>query len=175
MAAGAPQSPLAQLRPFMSMWALLPPNYRAAERAKDVFWYGLDILPATASVTTTGTVSIGNDSDFLWCATYAVVAVSTTDVVHGAVDALTVQFTDSGSGRNLMNQAVHIATVCQLALGGPTLAAPTAAGTVGPTGMWFPKLLTGGTTLTVAVTNLVATDVRVRFTFAGLKIFPMAA
>lgn len=169
----APQSPLAQLRPFLSMWALLPPEYRASERAKDVFWYGLDLLPATASVTTTGTVSIGNDSDFLWCHTLAVVA-TTGDVPHGAVDGLTVQFTDSGAGRALMNQAVHIATVCQLALGGPTLAAPTAAGIAGPSGMWFPKLLTGGTTLTVAVTNLIATSVNVRFTFAGLKIFPMA-
>lgn len=158
----------------MSMWALLPPGYEAARRAKDVFFYGLDLLPATLSVTTTGTVSISNDSDFLWCATYAVVS-TTGDVVHGCVDGLTVLFTDSGSGRNLMNQAVHIATVAQCALGGPTLAAPTAAGTVGPTGMWFPKLLSGGSTLTVSVTNLIATSVNVRFTFAGLKIFPMAS
>lgn len=174
MASGAPASPLAQLRPFLSMWALLPPEYNAAKRAKDVFWYGTDFLPATLSVTTTNAITITNDSDFLWCASYAAVA-TTGDVAVGTVPPLTIQFTDSGSGRNLMNQAVHIATVAQCALGGPSVAAPTAAASVGPTGMWFPKLLSGGTTLTVAITNLVATSFNVRFVIAGLKIFPMAA
>lgn len=163
-----PQLPINNLRPILSPWAVLPPGYQASERAKDLFDYELDFLNATSNKlpsagTVTGSVQISNDSDFLWCSTTGIFS-DTSDVVATVFPAVTCLFTDSGSGRQLSSAAVHV---------GALLYIPNQTAQTGMAGTWYPKLLSGGSTLTVVLTNLLAADRNVRLTFRGIKIFPM--
>lgn len=152
---------LAQFMPLLNPLALLDSKFWS--RAMDPFVYGLDLLPAAASVVTTGTVQINNDSDFLLCSIAGVFA-SAADVVNVTPPLFTIQVQDSGSGRTFYDRFVHVATVLELAVTNADIQRQ----------QWFPKLISGGSTLTVALANLSAVATNIRLAFKGIKIFPFA-
>jgi len=131
-------------------------------RAKDPYIYGVDFLPATLSTTTTVQLQVNSDSDFAcYGLTGTFFAVDNTTFL--AAPVLTLQIADAGSGRFWSNQPIHVMNwIGQV---GGTAAA----------GMYFwvkPKIVGGGSTLTLAMTNLAATSYNVRLALHGLKIYP---
>ena len=129
-------------------------------RLKDFFVYTANFIPLTASSTQTTNVSIQNDSDFLII--YGVGTVTdTTEASRLTYVPQLVQLRDSSSGRELFDQATHYHNIF---------------GTAEEPAYWsFPKLLRAGSTFSVTLQNLEATDRRVRIAFAGFKVFPMDA
>ena len=105
---------LAQFMPLLNPLALLDSKFWS--RAMDPFVYGLDLLPAAASVVTTGTVQINNDSDFVLCGMRATPAADPGEVVFTTCPALTIQITDSGSGRSFFDQPAALPNVCGIAV-----------------------------------------------------------
>jgi len=129
-------------------------------RLKDFFAYTANFIPLTASATQTTNISIQNDADFLIL--YGVGTVTdTTEASRLTYVPQLVQFRDSGSGRELFDQATHYHNIY---------------GTAEEPAYWsFPKLLRAGSTFSVTHQNLEATDRRVRTAFFGFKVFPMDA
>lgn len=169
VAGGGQQFAGAALLPLLNPFALLPPKYWRA--AKDPFSYTRDFTgndAVAASVTTSRDLQINNDSDFVWVATRAVFSNTATEVVDTIVPSVTVLFKDSGAGRDLMDRATHVANVMGIALSGTS-------SEVGKPYWDYPKLLSGGSTLTIAFTNLIATAKHVRISLLGFKLFPFKA
>lgn len=129
-------------------------------RLKDFFVYTANFIPLAASSTQTVNISIQNDSDFLII--YGVGTVTTTDEsARLTYIPQLVQLRDSGSGRELFDQATHYHNIY---------------GTAEEPAYWsFPKLLRAGSTFSVTHQNLEAVDRRVRVAFCGFKVFPMDA
>lgn len=160
---------LQRFLPLLNPWAQFDPTLWG--KAKDPFGLEVDFTLAggnnvPASGTVTASVTVPKDClYFAWCGNKAVVS-STADVVVTLVPGLTAQLTDSSSNRQLFNTPPHIATVAELQL---------FVGEVGPAAFWVPRLVAGGTTLSVTLTALVATAFNVRWLIDGFKIFPFAA
>lgn len=136
---------------------LLPPQVR--KRAKDFFGYGTDFTPLAAAGTLSQDIAIQNDSDFLLVTASAIVTdvLNTTFTATNAAPFL-VQISDSGSGRNLFNRAVHFSAV----FGDAQL----------PAWFPFPKLLDRASTLRVTLQNLDGANAfNVRVLFEGIKVF----
>ena len=154
---------LARFLPLLNPLALLPSDLWG--RQAEDFTYSVNFLPATGSVTTQGTVQINNDSDFVLCGMRATPAADPGEVVFTTCPALTIQISDSGSGRSFFDQPAALPNVCGIAVTNADF---------GQGARYFPKLIAGGSTLTVAITNLTATAVRLRLSFRGFKLFPFA-
>lgn len=72
--------------------------------ARDFFTYEVDFTSVlAASASTTGSFTIQADSDFLWN--------KATFVQTGTSIGASILIQDTGSGRNLMNQAVPVANI----------------------------------------------------------------
>jgi hypothetical protein len=126
-------------------------------RAKDPYIYGVDFLPATLSVTTTVQLQVNSDSDFAcYYLTGTFFAVDNTTVL--AAPVFTLQIADAGSGRFWSNQAIQVSNY----IGTAQL----------PYLFIKPKIVGGGSTLTLSMTNLSATSYNVRLALHGLKIYP---
>lgn len=133
----------------------------------DPFTFVINILPATASATTTGRFTVQNDSAFGFTkTTYIVTDTSDAAVANlqpfgsGGTTSLTpflVTLTDSGSGRALSDLGVPIESWF---------------GTGQRPYVWpLAKVLDPNSTFEAAVQNLSGTDRRVRLAFHGYKIF----
>jgi hypothetical protein len=132
-------------------------------RAKDFFVYSAEFLPLTASLTLTFETAIQADSDFLCVAAVRIVtATNNTTLVAVPVPELVTIF-DAGSGRNLMDRAIHIDNL----MGTGQL----------PTYWPMPKIFRANSTISTTVQNLEATDRNVRIAYLGFKVFdyPMDA
>lgn len=140
-----------QLGPF---FGLLP---RALlKRVKDFFVYTAEFLPLPASATNTVNTAIQADSDFLIVlVTRVVTATDNTTFVANVPELVTI--TDAGSGRNLMDRAVHMDNLI---------------GTAQLPSYWpYPKLIRASGTLNTTVQNLEAVDRNVRISYLGFKVF----
>lgn len=129
------------------------------DKPRDFFVYGVDFLSIAAGGSATQTFTVQNDSDFLIVACTATTvdpADEGTDFVNRA--ALTIQFTDSGSGRQLQNRAQGF---------------PNVVGTGELPAYWpFPKFVDRASDFSTTIANNDPTDaVRVRLSFLGFKIF----
>ena len=125
--------------------------------AKDFFIYGTDFLPLAAGATQTNEIAIESDSDFLRVAGVRVVTDTANTTFIADVPQLVTLF-DSGSGRRMVNRAVHMDNLF---------------GTAQLPSYWpFPKLMPRASTLSVQVQNLDGANARnVRVSFLGFKIF----
>lgn len=78
--------------------------------AKDFFVYEVDFAALAAAASATGQFTIQADSDFLLsklACTADIAAAAQTDSTR-VIPLVSILITDTGSGRNLMNQAVPI-------------------------------------------------------------------
>lgn len=129
---------------------------RARRLEIDHFIYSAVFNTLAANAVNQNTnVPIDNDADFV-IRYINLASFSAVGVPVASPDYL-LQLMDTGSGRNLQNQAQHVANVC---------------GTAQRPGILpEPKLIHGGGTLSVLLTNLTAVAARVDISFIGLKLF----
>lgn len=137
------------------------------------FTFNIEYLPATASVFTTGSFIVQNDSAFVLCKTsyisvlasdnltpitaVTVPAPATTLLVSHESSPFLVNITDSGSGRQFSNVDTHIDNWFG-------------------SGEWpfiwsVPQVLDPNSNVTMRLQNLVATNFNVRCSFVGYKVF----
>jgi hypothetical protein len=134
---------------------------RAASIAKkivlDLYHLGVEWNTLGASATTTQNVVIDADSDFLavkvMLASYSAAGTIVTNPDY------TLTISDSGSGRLLQNQPIHINTIC----GTAQL----------PYVLPEPKLFKASSTVSLTLTNRTTTAARVNLTLGGVKIYYM--
>lgn len=129
---------------------------RARKVVLDHFTYVATWLNLGAGATVPNTIPISADSDFLWMET-SLVTFTAVNVIDPAPDML-VGFTDTGSGRNLQDAAVHVSNI-------------TGNG-AWPYVLPEPKLLIGNGGITITMTNntLVA-KARIDMALIGVKVF----
>lgn len=133
--------------------------YQAALAKKvvlDHFTYTATWNPLGASATTPVTIPISADSDFVWMETTGV-AYTGVNVLDPAPDLL-LMFTDTGSGRNLQDNAIHWMNIVGNAQW--------------PYVLPEPKLLIGNGGLMITAINNVAIAVgRLDIALIGVKVF----
>ncbi len=131
-----------------------------AARAKrvviDHFTYTAAWTPLGASATTSVTIPISADSDFLWMET-SLVDYTAANVLNPNPDLL-ISFQDAGSGRNLQDNPIHVSLVTG-------------------SGQWpfvlpEPKMLVGNGSIQVTLVNNVAQiEGRISLALIGVKVF----
>lgn len=154
--------PSAQVQPALNPFLGLIPR-ELWKRPKDFFVYSCSMTgaaPLPASDQASRDIQIDANADFLIVAGVRTFRDTATKAII-ADPAATVTMTDSGSGRQLQNEAVDIENLF---------------GTAQLPATWpFPKLIAASATLTVNVFNLIATAADVRISFLGFKIFGSSA
>lgn len=134
----------------------------ARRRVKDFFTYSVDFLPLAAATAATRVVGIQADSYFMIAAANRAVTDPAAEQTffggNGQGAPLTVEITDTGSGRVLMDAPVHIDNLM---------------GSGQRPGVWeYPKLISRAGALQTRVTNLDAAQAfNVRISYVGFKIF----
>lgn len=126
------------------------------KRAKDFFIYSTDFLPLAANATRSQDIAIQADSDFL-TVVLNVTVTETNNTTFVDPAPIMVLITDTGSGRNLQNQATHLNNL----YGDGNL----------PGYIPFPKLIPAASTLSTQLQNLSATAYNVRVSYVGFKVF----
>jgi hypothetical protein len=131
-----------------------------AARAKriilDHFTYTAAWIPLAASATAGQVIPISADSDFLWMET-GYTSFTAANVLNPAPDHM-ISFQDTGAGRNLQDNPIHVSLVTG-------------------NGQWpfvlpEPKLLIGNGALQITLVNNVAVqEGRVSLALIGVKIF----
>lgn len=135
----------------------IPPQMR--NNAREYFVGGVTFLPLLASGTSSQDLRIDSDAFFLIVASTRIVTdVANTTFLSLAPELVTL--IDSGSGRQLFSQAMHMEQIFGDAQD--------------PYEWEYPKLMSPGSTLTVQLQNLEATARNVRLGFHGMKIFNFA-
>lgn len=155
--AGTPGGRIAAAAFVNPFWSNLDP--KIWRMPKDFFVYATDFLPlAAGAVAARNTIQIQADSHFLILeANGRVTETNDTTAVPEPIP-ITVRIFDSGSGREVMNQAIHWGTL----FGDGEL----------PGYLGYPKILKAQSTLEVELTNLnAATAFNVRISFLGFKLF----
>ncbi len=141
------------LNPF---WANLDPKILAWP--KDFFIYGVEFLPLPNNTTQRQTFQIQSDSHFLVMAGVGKVT-STDDTTTFLTDVPQLyRIFDAGSGREVMNLAIHYNNLF---------------GTAQLPAYWpYPKIFKANTTVEVEGQNLdTVNDRNVRLAFWGFKLF----
>ncbi|MES9859177.1 MAG: hypothetical protein ABW166_21705 [Sedimenticola sp.] len=139
----------------------MPQNQIAASRViKDFYVYQEDFLALASGGSATGSINIQADSDFVVQKLnyFADIAVAAQTDSSRIIPLVTVQITDSGSGRNLMEAPLPI---------------PSMFGTGElPFILPQPKLFLARSTITLSVTNFSAsTTYNLRLSLLGYKVF----
>ena len=150
--------PVAQILPPLNPFLGLLPK-ALWKRVKDFFTFTVEWLPLAISESASKTFSTQGDSDFLILMGTRV--VSTVDnLTATAFPPMLVKIEDSGSGRNMMDKAVHLENLF---------------GTAQQPSVWpFPKLIRANSTVTVTLQNLSAASAfNARLSFLGFKVFGM--
>lgn len=125
--------------------------------AKDFFVYTANFIPLGAGATTPVDVQINNDSNFfvLDC---RIAGYQTDNTTKLTTLPVLMSLKDSSSGRDLQDRSVHVDCY-------------TGTGQL-PGFLPYPKLMLGGSVLTVTLQNLDAGNARnYRVSFFGFKIF----
>jgi len=137
----------------------IPPGLE--QNYKESFTYNAIFAAIGAGVTQSVTVQIQNDSYFVITQQAAEIwdsATGNTTNTSPRLAPMTVQITDSSSGKNLMDQ-------------------PTPLGNIFGTGeqphvsLYRAKLFLPGGQITVTLANGMATSQRVRISFEGFKVY----
>lgn len=135
---------------------------RARELEMDHFIYTAVFGAIAAGGTVPQNTSIQADSDFV-IRYINITAHPTGPIVSTVVPELLISLFDSGSGRNLQDNPVHIANFC----GGM----PNVGGSL-PGILPEPKLISGSAVLTTTLQNIgTVAFVRVDVSFVGEKVF----
>lgn len=130
---------------------------------RDAFWYACDATNvASATGTSTQTINIAADADFYWIATsyQAFNHASLTALTESTnpIPNMTVLITDTGSSRQLMNEAVWI----------PTIAGDGKR----PYRLLYPRLFQRTTSINFAFANLdSALALDIHFVLHGFKVY----
>ena len=130
--------------------------------SKDYFVYGVDFGVVAAGASANGNIQIQADSDFLWrLSTYYVFINGAANQTESSrvIPAMTVQITDSGSGRQLFNQALPVSAL----FGTGELPYP-----VDPN-----RIFKARSNISFAVNNISAVAYRLFLALHGEKIFQM--
>jgi len=121
--------------------------------------YAADYLPLTGNTTVQVPVTIDQDSDFLLCQqTFA--AFTTAGAAQSAPNIL-IRYTADAVARQLMSQAVHLANIF---------------GTGERPYIWYQPLeLPAKSNLHVEADSETATDLHLRLSFIGVKVYKRAS
>lgn len=129
-------------------------------RPADYFDYNIDFLSLVQGTSETGTFTVERDSDFLITNIVATVEDAALPETAIVPNGLTVEMRDTGSGRNLQNQA----TAFQNVIGTGQL----------PAYMPTPKFINAASNFSLTVANGqsgAGVPLLVRVAFVGIKIF----
>lgn len=130
------------------------------EIARDFFVYGTNFLAIAAAASQTNSLSIQADSDFVvqkLAFTADIAAAAVTDSTR-ITPLCTLLITDTGSGRQMMNQAISILDL--FGFGGSPFILPQ------------PKVFRANTLISITMVNFsAATTYNVRLSFIGVKSF----
>lgn len=156
---GTAAAPVSNILPYPNPFlGLLPRDMWG--RTKDYFTYSRTFVGANAlaaGATTGLTFAINGDSDFLIVSSTRVVTLvdNTTFIAQAPILAL---ITDSGSGRNLSDESVHIESYF---------------GTAQEPKYWdMTKIIPRNSTVTITLQNLdLVNAFHIRLYFAGFKVF----
>lgn len=150
----------AQFQQSNPFFGLLPREF--ARRLKDTFTYNVQFNTLGATTTSTQTVSIQNDADFVWTQGSVVVTDSAgttfTNVLNAPILAL---ISDSAAGRNLSDSQTHVSNYFGTAQN--------------PFVLSFPKIFRAGGQVSVQLQNLSGGALRVFIAMHGFKVFHMPA
>ena len=127
---------------------------------EDFFTYEIDFAALAPAAQANGSIQIQADSDFKWLksAYYADIAAAAFTATTRPIPSVTVQITDGGSGRNLMNQAVPVPSL--FGIGELPFILP------------IPRVFKANSTINISVTNFDAAETyNLRMSFIGLKQF----
>ena len=127
---------------------------------KDFYVYQERFADLQSGQSATGNVNIQADSDFMLqkLTVFASIAGAAQTDSNRVIPLVTIQVTDSGSGRNLFEEAIPASAI--FGTGELPFILPT------------PKLFAARSTITVNVSNFsAATDYRLDFSFIGYKVF----
>lgn len=127
---------------------------------KDFYVYEEDFSALASGATALGSINIQADSDFVVqkLTYFADIAAAVQTSNTRVIPLVTVQITDSGSGRNLMEAPLPISNI--MGTGELPFILPQ------------PKLFLARTTITVSVTNFSAsTTYNLRLSLTGYKVF----
>lgn len=139
--------------------ALLPPGVWA--QVADPFDYIAEFLPIPALATLNFDNGIQNDSDFLLVHATAQVTSVDNQTPTAYFPALVTWF-DAGAGRSLMSRPDHFHNLFPVGAGAASL----------PYYLPVPKLIDRGSTFTTILQSLfAATNVNVRLSYHGMKLF----
>lgn len=150
----------AQFQQSNPFFGLLPREFRG--RLKDTFTYNVQFNTIGATTTSTASVSIQNDADFVWtqgCVTVTDAAgTSFTNALNIPILAL---ISDSAAGRQLSDSQTHVSNQFGTAQN--------------PFVLSFPKIFRAGGQMSLQLQNLAAGALRVFVSFHGFKVFFMPA
>lgn len=138
----------------------MPNQQPSSQVIKDFYVYQEDFTSLANGATATGTINIQADSDFVVqkLTYFADIALAAQTDSSRIVPLATVQITDSGSGRNLMESPSPINSV--FGTGELPFILPT------------PKLFLARTTITMDITNFsTSSTYNIRLSFIGYKVF----
>ena len=138
----------------------MPNQQLASQVIKDFYVYQEDFSSLANGATATGTINIQADSDFVVqkLTYFADIALAAQTDSSRIIPLSTVQITDSGSGRNLMESPAPITSI--FGTGELPFILPT------------PKLFLARTTITMDVTNFsTSTTYNIRLSLIGYKVF----
>lgn len=117
------------------------------------------IATFVAGATISININIQNDSDFVW--RYTTLAAFTAPNVPQVAPDYTVSFFDTGSGRNLQDQAIHVSCV---------------TGTAQlPFILPEPKRISSGSVLVVTLTNVGGVAALAQVVLGGMKVYSVAS
>lgn len=134
-----------------------------AQFVEDYFVYSIDFTNLDAGQSDNGQIQIQADSDFKWVS--AIYYITIADAVFTAetrpMPNITVQITDSGSGRQLFNQPVPVPSV----FGQGVL----------PYMLPIPRIFKARSSIAFAIANFDAAqdDYNLRLALVGTKIFTL--
>lgn len=150
--------PVAQILPPLNPFLGLIPK-ALWKRVKDFFAFTVEWLPLAISESASKTFSTQGDSDFLILSGVRVVS-TVNNLTETTFPPMLVKIEDSGSGRNMMDKAVHIENLF---------------GSAKQPMVWpYPKLIRANSTVTVTLQNLSAASAfNARLSFLGFKVFGM--
>lgn len=149
----APSAPAAP--PLLGTLSLLEPQYRWTR--KDLFAYGTEFLTLGASTTTTNTIGIQGDTDFIVTFAMCTVTDSANTTQLTFIPQL-VMLSDASSGMSFFNIPLHAMNVYGDAQNPGVFA--------------IPRVLRAATSMSVQHQNLEATARNVRCAFMGFRSWP---
>lgn len=138
-------------------------SYAGSQQIEDFFIYEVDFTDGiSAGSTSTSSFQVQADSDFKWLksAQFTVSSASSADQTYGTfvIPSLTIQITDSGSGRQSFLNPVPLGSV----FGNGEL----------PAVLPLPKIFKARANISLSVTNFSSVNTYYpRLSFIGTKIF----